>query len=98
MLFAIIRHDKPNSVALRQATRPRHLEYLEKVTSCIVYGGALLDDTGQQIGSILVIDVDDRQAAEHFASTDPFVDAGLFESTHILPFRRVFSEGARVSG
>lgn len=98
MLFVVIRHDKPNSVGLRHATRPRHLEYLEKVTRCIVYGGPLLDDAGQQIGSILVIDVADRQAAEHFASTDPFVDAGLFETTHILPFRHVFSDGARISG
>jgi uncharacterized protein len=98
MLFAVIRHDKPNSVALRQATRPRHLVYLEKVTHCIAYGGALLDDLGQQIGSILIIDVLDRDAAEQFAAADPFVEAGLFAATHILPFRQVFQDGTRLPG
>lgn len=96
MLFAVIRYDKPDSVALRLAARPRHLEYLEKVTHCIAYGGALLDDHGQQIGSILIVDVADRQTAEQFAATDPFVEADLFATTHILPFRQVFLDGARL--
>ena len=98
MLFTVIRYDKPNGVALRKAARPRHLEYLEKVTPCITYGGALLDDLGQQIGSVLIIDVPDRQAAEQFAAADPFVEASLFAATHILPFRQVFYEGARLPG
>lgn len=98
MVFAVIRHDKPDSVALRQVTRPRHLEYLEKVAHCIAYGGALLNDGGEQIGSILIIDAPDREAAEQFAATDPFVEAGLFAVTHILPFRQVFLDGARLPG
>ena len=96
MLFTVIRHDRPNSVGLRQSERPRHLIYLERVTACITSGGALLDDKGQQIGSILIIDVADRAAAEEFAATDPYVEAGLFASTHIAPFRPVFKDGARI--
>jgi uncharacterized protein YciI len=96
MLFAVIRHDKPDSVDLRQAARPKHLEYLERVVGCVAYGGALLSDTGQQIGSILIIDVKDQLEAERFAATDPFVEAGLFSSTHVLPFRQVFRDGARI--
>lgn len=96
MLFTVIRHDKPNSVELRQSERPKHLIYLERVTPCITSGGALLDDKGLQIGSILTIDVADRAAAEEFATTDPYVKAGLFASTYILPFRPVFKEGARI--
>ena len=96
MLFTVIRHDKPNSVALRQAARPKHLTYLERVMSCIKSGGALLDDEGQQVGSILIIDVADRAAAEEFAATDPFVAAGLFASTHLAAFRPVFKDGERI--
>jgi uncharacterized protein YciI len=96
MLFAVIRHDKPNSVGLRQSERPKHLTYLEGVTDCITSGGALLDDKGQQIGSILIIDVADRAAAEHFAATDPYVEAELFATTHIAAFRPVFKDGARI--
>ncbi len=68
--------------------------YLETVLDKITYGGALLDDAGQQVGSILIIDVADKAEAEAFAVADPFVDAGLFASTSIRQFRRVFENGA----
>lgn len=96
MLFAIIRHDKANGYGLRQATRPRHLEYLEKVMPLITQGGALLDSNGQQIGSILFIDVEDLAAAEEFAATDPFDSTGLFATTQVIPFRQVFENGRRI--
>jgi len=96
MLFAVIRHDKQNSGGLRQSERPRHLEYLEGVMGCITSGGALLDDKGQQVGSILIIEAADRAAAEEFAAKDPYVGAGLFASTYIGAFRSVFKDGARI--
>ncbi|HME25798.1 MAG TPA: YciI family protein [Acetobacteraceae bacterium] len=96
MLFAVIRHDKPGCVGLRQSARPRHLEYLKDVMSLIRSGGAILNDDGHQVGSILLIDVADRAAAEEFAAPDPFVEAGLFASTQIVPFRMVFADGVRI--
>ncbi|MBS0643966.1 MAG: YciI family protein [Acetobacteraceae bacterium] len=96
MHFVVTRHDKPNSLQLRLATRPRHLVYLEAVTDKIVYGGALLAADGTQMGSILVIDVPDMAAAREFADADPFVDAGLFAETLIEPFRPVFRDGKRI--
>jgi uncharacterized protein YciI len=94
MLFAVTRHDKPNSLDLRLSERPRHLEYLETILDKIMYGGALLDDAGKQIGSILIIDVADAAAADAFAIADPYVDAGLFATTSIRRFRLVFRDGA----
>jgi uncharacterized protein YciI len=94
MNFAVVRRDKPNSLALRMSERPRHLEYLKTVLDKIAYGGALLDDEGKQIGSMLIIDVPDQAAAEAFAIADPFVDVGLFASTSVQPFRLVFKDGA----
>jgi uncharacterized protein YciI len=96
MLFAVLRHDKPGCVGLRQSARPRHLEYLKGVMSLIKSGGAILNHEGQQVGSILFIEVADRAAAEAFAAADPFVEAGLFASTEIVPFRMVFADGARI--
>jgi uncharacterized protein len=93
MLFAVIRHDKPNSLALRLSARPKHLEYLKTVLGSIVYGGALLDDEGKQIGSMLIIDVADQAAADAFAIADPFVEADLFANTSVRPFRQVFKDG-----
>jgi hypothetical protein len=93
MLFAVIRHDKPNSLGLRLSERPKHLEYLATVLDKIIYGGALLDDEGKQIGSMLIIDVADKAAADAFAVADPYVDAGLFATTSVRQFRQVFKDG-----
>lgn len=94
MLFAVIRHDKPNGLELRLSERPKHLDYLKGVIDKIMNGGSLLDNQGKQIGSILIIDVEDEAAADKFAASDPYVEAGLFVSTSIQRFRPVFKEGA----
>lgn len=94
MLFAVIRHDKPDSLNLRLSARPKHLIYLESVLNKIIYGGALIDEEGRQIGSMLIIEVADKAEADAFACADPFVDAGLFASTTIRQFKQVFQDGA----
>lgn len=94
MLFAVIRHDRLNSLALRLSERPAHLEYLKTVLDKITYGGALLDDDGKQIGSVLIIDVADKAAADAFAVADPYAEADLFASTSVRQFRPVFKDGA----
>ncbi len=98
MLFVVIRHDKADCVGLRQRARPKHLEYLERVQPCIKAGGALLNAQREQIGSMLIIDVADRAAADDFAAADPFVAAGLFASTSIEAYLPVFQDGARLGG
>ena len=91
MLWSVYCLDKPNSSALRQATRPTHLAYLEGFADRIVYGGALVDKDGQTaIGSLLVVNLPDRAAAQKFSDDDPYAKAGLFQSVAIHPTRKVF--------
>ena len=94
MLFAITCTDKPASLALRMASRPAHLAYLEANLARLVLVGPVLDPEGKPCGSLLVVDVADRRAAESFAAGDPYAQAGLFESVVIRPFRTVFKDGA----
>jgi uncharacterized protein YciI len=97
MLFALICTDRPASLDLRMATRPTHLAFLEQYSQKLVHVGALLDTEGRPAGSVLIIDVEDRAAAEGFAAADPYAKAGLFESTIIRAFRPVFRDGERVA-
>jgi len=86
IVFAI---DKPGHVDLRQTSRPDHLEYLKSQKDIIVTAGPMQSDDGEaMIGSMLVIDVADRAAAEDFARNDPYAKAGLFESTVIKRWKR----------
>jgi uncharacterized protein YciI len=93
MLFAIVCTDKPASQELRLATRPTHLAYLTTYKDKLVQAGPLLDIDGRFCGSLLLVDVADRAAAEGFAEGDPYARAGLFESTIIRPYRTVFKDG-----
>lgn len=95
MLWSVYCLDKPNSSALRQATRPTHLAYLEGVTDRIVYGSGLVGADGQTvIGSLLVVNLPDRAAAQKFSDGDPYAKAGLFHSVATHPTRKVFVNAA----
>ncbi len=86
MLFALICKDKPGHLHLRKSTREAHLAYAAQAT--IPIGGPLLDDAGDMIGSLLVLDAPDRAAAETFAANDPYAQAGLFDSVEIHPWKQ----------
>lgn len=52
-------------------------------------GGALLaEDGATRTGSVLIINVPDRAAAEAFSENEPFRKAGLFSSVKISRMRR----------
>lgn len=87
-LYALICHDKPGHVALRQENRAAHLAYAE-ASGVLHMGGPFLDEDGGMIGSLVILDVKDRAAAEAWAAQDPYARAGLFESVTILPWKKV---------
>lgn len=96
MLFAIVCVDKTDGTALRQATRARHLAYLQSHLGALREAGPLLSPEGQAIGSLLVVDFPDRQAAEAFAAADPYARAGLFDRSYVHAYRSVFYNGKQV--
>lgn len=90
MQFALECIDKPNSLELRLANRPAHLEYLNGHKDALLLAGPLLDAAGEKpVGSLLIIEAADQRAAEAFAAADPYAQAGLFQSVSIRPFRKV---------
>ncbi|MEM7216877.1 MAG: YciI family protein [Pseudomonadota bacterium] len=90
MHFAIYCTDKADSQALRQQTRPAHLDFLSAAGERVVLAGPLLDDSAESvIGSLIVLDADDKESAERFAADDPYALAGLFENVTIRHFRKV---------
>lgn len=87
MRFVIHAKDKPNSLAIRQATRPAHLEYLSGFE--VLVGGPLLDAEGEMCGSCFVLEAESLEAAEAVAAGDPYRAAGLFESVSVHEFKTV---------
>lgn len=91
MLYAVTALDKPNALETRLANRAAHLEYAAKLP--IVLGGPMFADDGtSMIGSLLVIEADDRAALDAMLADDPYAKAGLFASVTVRPFKKVFSK------
>lgn len=93
MHFAIVCLDKPDSHAVRTENRPAHVEHLKAHDSQILVAGPLLSDDGQTpVGSLLIMEFEDVDAARAFAESDPYNKAGLFKTVNICPYRKVFPE------
>jgi len=89
VLYILYNEDRPDGLAIREATREAHLAYLERHKDKLVLGGGLLSEDGKtRLGSVFILNVPDRQAAEKFSSEEPFRKAGLFKTTKITRMRR----------
>ncbi|MGB0682655.1 MAG: YciI family protein [Magnetovibrionaceae bacterium] len=82
--------DKADHQAVRLENREAHLAYLGGFKDQIVAAGPTLNEAGDGMtGSVLVMEFADRAAAEAFCAGDPYAKAGLFQSTTILPWKKV---------
>ena len=85
-LFVLSCIDRPGALAARMAARDAHLAYLRD-SGQLKLGGPYLDEGGQMTGSLLIIEAADLQAARAFSAADPYVQADVFQSVDIRPFR-----------
>ena len=86
-LFALICTDKADHEPLRKANREAHIAYLNG-TGCVTYAGPFLDK-GTMTGSLVIIEVADKPAAEAWAANDPYALAGLFAKVRIEEWKKV---------
>ena len=88
MLIALIARDKPGALQTRLDNREAHLAYI-KQTGVVSQAGPLLDDAEQMIGSLIVLDVPDMEAARSWANNDPYANAGLFSGVELIVWKKV---------
>ena len=88
MLYIMYNEDRPGGQAVREATRETHLAYLERHKNIVVLAGGTLADDGSRTGSVFIINVPNREAAERFSADEPFRNAGLFKTVKITRMRR----------
>jgi len=88
MLIALIARDKPGALQTRLDTRDAHVAYL-KDTGVVSQAGPLLDEAGEMVGSLIILDVADMKAARDWADDDPYAKAGLFASVDLIAWKKV---------
>jgi uncharacterized protein YciI len=97
MLYAIIATDVENSVPLRQATRPRHMEYLKSLIDqgrVVIAGPHPAVDSPDPgpagfTGSLIIAEFDSLADAETWAASDPYAQEGVFANVIVKPFLKV---------
>ena len=97
MLYAIMSEDVKNSLEKRLSVRPAHVERLVKLKDegRLVLAGPHpaidSDDPGTNgfTGSLIVAEFDSLEAAQAWADTDPYIDAGVYAKVAVKPFKKV---------
>jgi uncharacterized protein len=59
----------------------------EKAEGRFVIGGAKLNEQGKMHGSMLVVQLENEQAARSWVNEDPYITGKVWERVEILPFR-----------
>ena len=83
------RTSRSPSPARRAAVRPAHMEAVRALYDAGIfqYGGALLDDAGKMIGSMMVLDYPSEDALRtEFLANEPYVTGGVWETVQVHPF------------
>ena len=88
MLIALIARDKPGAIETRLANRAAHLDYITQ-TGVVRQAGPLLDKDEQMMGSLLILEVEDMEAARSWAAGDPYSKAGLFQDVELIAWKKV---------
>ena len=92
MQFLITAFDGSDSEALerRMKVREQHLEGVRKgiKEGKHLYGGAILDDDGKMIGSIMIVEYPSIEILKtEWLNNDPYVTDNVWEKIDIKPFR-----------
>lgn len=91
MEFAVIAYDGKDDEAMnrRLAVRDNHMCLVESLRAKghMIHGGALLDEDGKMIGSIIICDFPTRKAFDAWFNQDPYVTGNVWQDIQVVPFR-----------
>jgi len=93
MQFLLTAYDGKDSEALerRMAVREKHLEKVKilKERGELLFGGAILNDEGNMIGSAVVYEFPDRNALDKMLLDEPYCTNDVWKEINIQPFRGI---------
>jgi uncharacterized protein len=91
MQFLLIAYDGTDSDAhkRRMAVRPEHLRKIKflKDNGEFLFGGAILDNGGNMIGSMILYEMPDRQTLDERLKDEPYIYGDVWKKIEIVPFR-----------
>jgi len=97
MLYAFISQDVENSLEKRLSVREQHIARLNELKDqgrLIIAGPHPAIDSSDPgdagfTGSLIVAEFESLTSAQAWADSDPYIDAGVYESVTVKPFKMV---------
>ena len=91
MQFLVIARDGMDEGALerRAQARPTHLEQIAPLVDAgnVLVGGAILSESGDMVGSMVLVDFPERKDVDDWLANDPYVTQGVWREFEVTPFR-----------
>jgi uncharacterized protein YciI len=89
MEFTVIAYDGTDKGALerRMAVREAHLQVVASLREHMIHGGAILDDDGNMVGSIMITNFPDRAAFDAWFQNDPYITGNVWQDVTVVPFK-----------
>jgi len=91
MQFILLAYDgtDANAADRRMRSRPEHLEKIAHVKKAgqFLFGGAILNDEGRMIGSVILYEVADRSELDRLLLDEPYINNKVWDKIEIRPFR-----------
>ena len=69
--------------------RPAHFENARKLKANgnFITGGAMLNDEGKMIGSMMVVQFETKEQLQQWLDTEPYITGKVWEKMDIRPFK-----------
>lgn len=93
MQFVIKAFDGEGMLSRRMEVRPRHFEGMEKMKEHTLCAGGLLDDEGKMIGSLLVMEFQNREELDEYLANEPYVVEHVWEKIEVERMNVVVFDG-----
>ncbi|RYU86530.1 hypothetical protein EWM62_17910 [Mucilaginibacter terrigena] len=82
-------HTDEGALARRMNVRPHHLDAAKvlKENGNYVLGGAILNDKGEMIGSVMIVQFETEEALAAWQQSEPYITQKIWETVDVKPFR-----------
>ncbi len=95
--YLVLAHDGSDADApeRRRAARPAHFEQIRSMVEKgeLRAAGAILDDNGTMIGSVLFMEFTGRPQLEAWLEREPYVTQKVWQKIEVKPFRLAVLDG-----
>lgn len=82
-------HTDAGALQRRMNVRPHHLDGAKvlKANGNYVVGGAILNDEGNMIGSVMIVQFETEEELDAWQQNEPYITQKVWESVDVKPFK-----------